>query len=66
MPTLDTSTRILNATRALFEREGADAVSMRKVAEAVPIESIGRITTVRPRPAKPKAPPAAASQPVAR
>ncbi len=35
MPTLDTSTRILNATRALFEREGADAVSMRKVAEAV-------------------------------
>lgn len=33
----DTATRILNAARALFEREGADNVSMRKVAEAVGI-----------------------------
>lgn len=39
----------------------------RKVAEAVPIESIGRLTTVRSRPAKAaKAPPAAAPTPAAR
>lgn len=35
MPRTDTATRLLNAARALFEREGADAVSMRKVADAV-------------------------------
>lgn len=35
MPAPDTATRILNAARALFEREGAEAVSMRKVAAAV-------------------------------
>lgn len=33
----DTAARILNAARALFEREGADSVSMRKVADAVGI-----------------------------
>lgn len=33
----DTATRILNAARALFEREGADCVSMRRVADAVGI-----------------------------
>lgn len=33
----DTATRILNAARALFEREGAGRVSMRKVADAVGI-----------------------------
>lgn len=35
MPKPDTATRIRNAARSLFEREGADAVSMRKVAAAV-------------------------------
>lgn len=34
-PRLSTSERILRAARALFERGGAEAVSMRRVAEAV-------------------------------
>ncbi|QNN45994.1 TetR/AcrR family transcriptional regulator [Thermomonas brevis] len=33
MPRPDTASRILQAARALFEREGADGVRMRKVAE---------------------------------
>lgn len=35
MPTPSTADRILHAARALFEREGADGVSMRRVAEKV-------------------------------
>lgn len=35
MARLPTASRILNAARALFEREGAEGVSMRKVADAV-------------------------------
>lgn len=37
MPATPTATRILHAARALFEREGAAAVSMRKVAAAAGI-----------------------------
>ena len=37
MPPLSTQERILRAARSLFEREGADAVSMRRVADAVGI-----------------------------
>ena len=37
MPQPDTATRILHATRILFEREGANAVSMRKIAARVGI-----------------------------
>ncbi|WP_407352070.1 TetR/AcrR family transcriptional regulator [Luteimonas sp. R10] len=37
MAPVPTAERILRAARALFEREGADAVSMRRVAEAVGI-----------------------------
>lgn len=33
----ETATRILNAARALFQREGADSVSMRRVADAAGI-----------------------------
>lgn len=36
----DTTARILNAARALFEREGADGVSMRKVANAVGLSAM--------------------------
>lgn len=35
MPRPDTATRILRAARTLFEREGADGVTMRRVAAAV-------------------------------
>ncbi len=37
MPTRSTTEQILKAARALFEREGASAVSMRRVADAVGI-----------------------------
>lgn len=37
MPRQTTATRILNAARALFERDGPEGVSMRRVADAVGI-----------------------------
>ena len=37
MPALPTAERILRAARALFEQDGADGVSMRRVADAVGI-----------------------------
>lgn len=40
MSRVTTPSRILNAARALFEREGADGVSMRKVASAVGLSAM--------------------------